>query len=88
MAQRFGDEIWGLVFQELQTLYSEPPKDDMDLDEASMVDEEQTGDEDKDPWEEERTWRDPSSHKLRGIVTKWLSSQNAMKELVKVRQTS
>ncbi|KAJ7127009.1 armadillo-type protein [Mycena epipterygia] len=84
MAQRFGDEIWGLVFQELQTLYSSSEtKDSMDLEEASMADEEQTGDEDKDPWEEERTWRDPSSHKLRGIVTKWLSSQNAMKELVK-----
>ncbi|KAJ7756392.1 armadillo-type protein [Mycena maculata] len=84
MAQRFGDEVWGLVFQELQVFYSaEPPGDDVGLGEAMADDTEETGDEEKDPWEEERTWRDPSAHKLRGIVTKWLSARHDVKELVK-----
>ncbi|KAJ7475832.1 armadillo-type protein [Mycena latifolia] len=84
MAQRFGDEVWRLVFQELQALYStSPPSGDPELQQASMEDEEETGDEEKDPWEEERTWRDPSAHKLRSVVSKWLSSQNSVKELVK-----
>ncbi|KAJ7707727.1 armadillo-type protein [Mycena rosella] len=84
MSQRFGDEVWRLVFQELQALYSaSPPGDDVEMKQASFEDEEETGDEEKDPWEEERTWRDPSSHKLRGVVSKWLSSQNSKNELVK-----
>ncbi|KAJ7035036.1 armadillo-type protein [Mycena alexandri] len=70
MAQRFGDEIWRLVFQD----------DNM---ESGQLDEEETGDEGKDPWEEERTWRDPSAHKLRGVVGKWLTVQHDVKELVK-----
>ncbi|KAJ7773253.1 armadillo-type protein, partial [Mycena metata] len=81
MAQRFGDEIWRLVFQELQTLYSSPTRSDNM--ESGLLDAEETGDEDKDPWEEERTWRDPSAHKLRGVVGKWLTVQHDVKELVK-----
>ncbi|KAJ6576399.1 armadillo-type protein [Mycena vulgaris] len=82
--QRAAHEVWRLVFQELQALYSaSPPGGDVEMGPVSFEDEEETGDEDKDPWEEERTWRDPSSHKLRGVVSKWLSSQNSMKELVK-----
>ncbi|KAJ7494716.1 armadillo-type protein [Mycena galericulata] len=84
MAQRFGDEIWRLVFLELQTLYSSSPPNDTI--EQSMEDvEEETGDAEKDPWEEERTWRDPSAHKLRGAVTKWLSARHDVKELVKLQ---
>ncbi|KAJ7748487.1 hypothetical protein DFH07DRAFT_1035645 [Mycena maculata] len=37
---------------------------------------EETGDEEKNPWEEERAWRDPCAHKLPGIVTKWLSARH------------
>ncbi|KAJ7158771.1 armadillo-type protein [Mycena filopes] len=81
MAQRFGDEIWRLLFQELQTLYSSSTPSDSP--EVEQLDEEETGDEDKDPWEEERTWRDPSAHKLRGVVGKWLTAQHNAQELVK-----
>ncbi|KAJ7931499.1 armadillo-type protein [Mycena leptocephala] len=78
MAQRFGDEIWRMVFQELQTLYSNsPPRDDVQLEQID------DGDEDEEPREEERTWRDPSAYKLRSVVGKWLNAQHGMKELLK-----
>ncbi|KAJ6513279.1 hypothetical protein C8R45DRAFT_857772 [Mycena sanguinolenta] len=79
MAQRFGDEIWRMVFDELKALYFlSPANDDMQVEE---MDEKQTGNDDNDPWEEERTWRDPSAHKLRGVVGKWLNAQHRKKEL-------
>ncbi|KAJ6531776.1 armadillo-type protein [Mycena capillaripes] len=81
MAQRFGDEIWRMIFQELQTLYS--PSSSTDDVQKEQMDEAETGDDDKDLQEEERTWRDPSAHKLRGAVGKWLNAQHRMKELVK-----
>ncbi|KJA28736.1 hypothetical protein HYPSUDRAFT_617773 [Hypholoma sublateritium FD-334 SS-4] len=36
-----------------------------------------------DPWEEERTWRDPSSHKLRGIVILWDDPEGERKRALK-----
>ncbi|KAJ7816772.1 hypothetical protein B0H14DRAFT_3743268 [Mycena olivaceomarginata] len=55
MAQRVGDEIWWIIFEELQTLYSSsPPTDNVRLEQ--MDEDEEQGGEDKDPWEEERTW--------------------------------
>lgn len=90
MAERFGDEVWRLVFQELQALYSaEPPSDTNDV-EPQDVNMEETGegDADNDPWEEERTWRDPSAHKLRGAVTTWLGTQREMQALTKVSSFS
>lgn len=41
-------------------------------------------DEAVDPWEEERTWRDPSAHKFRGVVVKWIDEDYAYTELIKV----
>lgn len=32
----------------------------------------QDGDSMDDPWEDERSWRDPSVHKLRGSIAKWI----------------
>ncbi|KAJ7104174.1 armadillo-type protein, partial [Mycena belliarum] len=88
MALRFGDEVWRLVFHELEALYSAPPPSgDVESADTFPGDVEETGDEDKDPWEEERTWRDPSAHKLRCAVSKWLSSKNSMNELVKAQNS-
>ncbi|KAJ7227174.1 armadillo-type protein [Mycena pura] len=78
MAQRFGDEIWRLAFQELQTLYAAPPSDTV---ESGLATEEQSKDD--DPREEERSWRDPSAHKLRGVVRKWLNARHNVAELIK-----
>ncbi|KAJ6608583.1 armadillo-type protein [Mycena sp. CBHHK59/15] len=82
MSQRFGDEVWDLLFRELQGLYSTlHPSDNSGLERSVLDDGEEVEDEEKDPWEEERTWRDPSAHKLRGVVSKRLSDKNGMKEL-------
>jgi U3 small nucleolar RNA-associated protein 20 len=44
------------------------------------------GDNLDDPWEEERTWRDPSAHKLRATVAKWVTgSEFLLADLRKVR---
>ncbi|KAJ7805617.1 hypothetical protein B0H14DRAFT_2611270, partial [Mycena olivaceomarginata] len=86
MAQQFGDEIWRIIFEELQTLYSSlPPTNNVRLEQ--MDEDEEQGGEDKDPWEEERTWRDPSAHKLRGVVGKWLNTQHRTGELVESSRT-
>ena len=31
---------------------------------------------DDDPWEEERSWRDPSAHSLRSVVIDWVNIQS------------
>lgn len=44
------------------------------------------GDNLDDLWEEERTWRDPSAHKLRVTVAKWVTgSELFLADLRKVR---
>ncbi|KAF8058584.1 armadillo-type protein [Lyophyllum atratum] len=40
-----------------------------------------------DPWEEERTWRDPSAHKVRGVVVKWLDEGYARSQLIKAQRS-
>lgn len=37
-----------------------------------------------DFWEEERSWRDPSAHKLRVALARWLDPEYRTKELIKV----
>lgn len=32
---------------------------------------------DDDPWEEERSWRDPSAHRLRSVVIDWDNIRSA-----------
>jgi U3 small nucleolar RNA-associated protein 20 len=36
-------------------------------------------------WEDERSWRDPSAHKLRVALARWLDSAHRIKGLIKVR---
>ena len=43
------------------------------------------GDDLDDPWEEERTWRDPSARKLRATIAKWVTgSEFLLADLRKV----
>lgn len=37
-----------------------------------------------DPWEEEKSWRDPSAHNIRSMVVKWLVTQRKQADLAKV----
>ncbi|KAG6840218.1 hypothetical protein C0991_008139 [Blastosporella zonata] len=76
LSERFGDLLWELLFQEVQGLSSEQESSKAD----GMRDSAEKKD---DPWEEERSWRDPSSHKLRGVVINWLDDKHAQAELLK-----
>ena len=37
---------------------------------------------DDDPWEEERSWRDPSAHSLRSVVIDWDNIQSTRRTQV------
>ncbi|KAJ3554433.1 hypothetical protein NM688_g3115 [Phlebia brevispora] len=77
LSTRFGDEVWDLLFMELQgglsTATSEPIPHWMKMD-----DEEQD-----DIREDERTWRDPSAHKFRVAINKWIRGDMAHSALIK-----
>jgi U3 small nucleolar RNA-associated protein 20 len=92
LAQRFGDLVWRLLFEELRKVTSEDLgvedglegfslEDSQHLKEGGGGDETSVG----DPWEEERTWRDPSAHKLRSIIMIWEDPEGERKRLMKVR---
>jgi hypothetical protein len=38
-----------------------------------------------DPWEEERSWRDPSAHRLCGAAVTWLNGHQQRKIIISVR---
>ncbi|KAF8901183.1 armadillo-type protein, partial [Gymnopilus junonius] len=78
LSARFGELVWRLLFDELRKVTG-----DGEMGEgagAGIGGRGQEGERmeegvddllDSDPWEEERTWRDPSAHKLRSIVIIW-----------------
>jgi len=39
---------------------------------------------DEDPWEEERSWRDPSAHNIRAVVIEWNDDELNHKRILKV----
>ncbi|PBK92675.1 hypothetical protein ARMGADRAFT_967204 [Armillaria gallica] len=65
LTQQFGDDVWSILFGEVQEV-SLP--DYWDNTTASNDDAPAGGD---DIWEEERSWRDPSAHKFRLSVYQW-----------------
>ncbi|KAK7469217.1 U3 snoRNP protein [Stygiomarasmius scandens] len=67
VSQRFGDLIWDMLFRELKLITSENLE--MTVDHPNDEDPESSSSD--DPWEEERSWRDPSAHKLRIAVMHW-----------------
>ncbi|KAJ7650292.1 armadillo-type protein [Roridomyces roridus] len=83
LAQRFGDEVWTLVFQELQAVYSDAPP--AETSEPPDVDMEGSSDATQDPSESEYTWKAPSAHHLRKTVSKWLSTHREKEQLVKAQ---
>lgn len=79
LSQRFGDLVWQLTFGEVRALLSQQlvgRPDWMDISSAENNE--------NDPWEEERTWRDPSAHKLRSVVVNWLRVDSARLQIVEV----
>ncbi|KAF8883245.1 armadillo-type protein [Infundibulicybe gibba] len=68
LSQRFGDLVWDLVFGELKTL--------AEAEDGQAIDEDPS-----DPWEEERSWRDPSAHKLRSVIFNWLGGDHSYADI-------
>jgi U3 small nucleolar RNA-associated protein 20 len=82
LSQRFGDVVWRLVFDELHVLGQGQQHEVLPqwLESGQETD----GDVD-DPWEEEKSWRDPGAHNIRSVVIKCIDSRHAMADLVKVQ---
>jgi len=76
LGQRFGDLVWGLLFEEIKKVASST---DFVAREGSpsllQNDQEQKEQSEDDPWEEERSWRDPSAHNIRQVVNIWNNSR-------------
>ena len=43
---------------------------------------------DEDPWEDERSWRDPSAHKMRLAVVQWVDNRPRLLRGSRVCKTS
>jgi len=91
LSQRFGDLVWRLLFEELRKVTTSEPtgtispsqSQSSERDQDVATEEEGIYDE-SDPWEEERSWRDPSAHQLRSIVNVWDDPERERKRLSKV----
>ncbi|TFK80791.1 hypothetical protein K466DRAFT_366251 [Polyporus arcularius HHB13444] len=82
LSSRFDDLVWGLLFQELQEASS--PSVGKVSDPAWAED---GADVEDDIWEEERTWRDPSAHKLRIVLARWLQHSAAKRVIIQSQIT-
>ncbi|KAF8181826.1 armadillo-type protein [Pholiota molesta] len=86
LSLRFGELVWALVFAELQTVGARAEADVgvgvVDRDQGGGVGEDEGG-ADGDPWEEERTWRDPSAHKVREVVIMWDDPEGHRQRMLK-----
>ncbi|KAI0364814.1 hypothetical protein BV20DRAFT_955431 [Pilatotrama ljubarskyi] len=83
LSTRFGDLVWDLLFRELQDA-SVATKDAAS--EPGWVKEgvKEAGD---DVWEDERSWRDPSAHKVRSVLAKWLDHSAAENAIIESQIT-
>ena len=80
LAIRFGDLVWGLLFEEVKNAST----DSLSATSDPAWSKEAVDDGD-DVWEEERSWRDPSAHKLRTTLAKWSGHRAAQHAIVQVR---
>jgi hypothetical protein len=72
------DIVWGIVFSELQ----QPQGAHQNPDRMTTT---ADGGNEMDPWEEERSWRDPSAHRLCGSTVTWLDRHQQRKIIMSVR---
>ena len=80
LAMRLGNPIWTLMFGELSHVATE--------DKTSVcppwLKEKESIVRDQDTWEEERSWRDGSAHKIRQTVDEWLGDAVERKAIILV----
>ena len=71
---RFGDLVWRILFEEVCKLTSGECDEYTQGGTVSLpfqTDQELDDQNEDDPWEEERSWRDPSAHNVRQAVFMW-----------------
>ncbi|KAI8978168.1 armadillo-type protein [Trametes punicea] len=83
LSSRFGDMVWELLFQELQNASSVTKDATSDPAWVKEGIEEATD----DVWEDERIWRDPSAHKTRVVLARWLQHSAAEHAIIKSQIT-
>ncbi|KAG6897519.1 hypothetical protein C0992_000745 [Termitomyces sp. T32_za158] len=83
LSERFENVVWELLFKELRELES---RDWLEAERVGHAEREDGAKKD-DPWEEERSWRDPAAHQLRTAVLRWLDDGYAQDELQKAQRS-
>ncbi|KAG1831616.1 armadillo-type protein [Suillus variegatus] len=81
LAQKFGDVVWNIIFSELQ----QPQGANQIPDWLTATKDDQNV---MDPWEEERSWRDPTAHRVRGAAVSWLDTFHHRKIIVSEQKSS
>lgn len=82
LSGRFGDLVWQLLFSELQAVDN---PSDASLDVLPSWVREGVEDEEDEISEEERTWRDPSAHKMRLSCARWARGDGSQRSIIQVR---
>ncbi|KAI0820961.1 armadillo-type protein [Irpex lacteus] len=83
----FGDVVWGYVFEELKN--ASRPGASFEEDGEGWLGEDGEEEDLDDVNESERTWRDPSAHKLRCVTNAWIrgrAAQEAIREALRVEE--
>ncbi|CCM06042.1 uncharacterized protein FIBRA_08288 [Fibroporia radiculosa] len=78
LSERFGDLVWHLMFEQLRNASG----DTVDVRSPPWMND--SDDNEDDTWEEERSWRDPSAHKLRSVTRKWHDGKITKRAIIKV----
>ena len=79
LSTRCDPVVWSAVFGDLCRL-----SEGQNLDPSPEWAKEQFSDDGDDIQEEERTWQDPSAHKMRVAVSNWMSDRIPRRKVVKV----
>ncbi|KAI0937862.1 hypothetical protein AcW1_003904 [Taiwanofungus camphoratus] len=80
LSGRFGDLVWRLLFDELQA--ASGASGDTLAPEWSKSIAEGDGD---DIWEDERSWRDPSAHKMRSVFARWCCDDTTQRAVIQAQ---
>lgn len=86
LSQRFGDLVWEHMFGELQAISGSLGVQESGIPDWTKVGS-ADGDDDDEPMEEERSWRDPSAHKIRSAVGRWVRDDYSRKTIIQVSDT-
>ncbi|KAG1762389.1 armadillo-type protein [Suillus occidentalis] len=81
LAQNFGNVVWNIIFSELQ----QPQGANQIPHWLTATKDNQN---DMDPWEEERSWRDPTAHRVRGTAVSWLDRFHHRKIIISEQKSS